>query len=95
MGGRIINGDDDGYINYNKLEHHHIHRHANGDDDRYVDFYHMGYVNLNQYSHIRLHEMGYRYHNLHEHLLGDRHDDIYNNCYTNNYYYNNNKLPPR
>jgi hypothetical protein len=55
----------------------------------------MGYVNLNQYSHIRLHEMGYRYHNLHEHLLGDRHDDIYNNCYTNNYYYNNNKLPPR
>jgi hypothetical protein len=42
----------------------------------------MGYVNLNQYSHIRLHGVDHH----HEHLLGDHnknvhiHHNNYNDC---------------
>jgi hypothetical protein len=82
MGRRIIDGNDDGYINGNVLGDLHIDDHPYNNSYLYFHIDHMGYVNRNQHSHIRLHGVDHH----HEHLLGDNYENIDIHLHDNDYH---------
>jgi hypothetical protein len=82
MGRRIIDGNDDGYINSNVLGDLHIDDHPYNNSYLYFHIDHMGYVNRNQHSHIRLHGVDHH----HEHLLGDNYENIDIHLHDNDYH---------